>query len=449
MQPIGPVDASFLFLESPATPQHVSVMQIFSLPPRASEDFLRRLVSHFRGARDLVPPWNQRLARTVLGLRLPAWTTDPAVDLEYHVRFAALPRPGGERELGELVSQLHGQQLDPGRPMWECTLIEGLENERFALFMKMHHSMIDGVSALRLMGRVFTDDPDVRDLPPPWAVPPVKTPRGERSPRGSGSAAAAMLATGRALLKLGWAGSRRDPVLRAPYACPKTPLNGRITPARRIATQQYELSRLKALCKREECSINDLVLYLCGTALRRFLAEADALPQASLSAGLPVSVRSADDQGTGNAISFMLATLATDVSDPQQRLAAIVRSTALAKAHLQTLPRQAQLPYVMLMMGPSTLQQVFGFAGRTPPNHNVTVSNVPGPVQPLYLNGARMEAMYPLGMPAHGLALNITCLSYAGTLNLGLTSGRDALPHMQRIAVYMGEALQELEEMLG
>lgn len=454
---ISPVDASFLYLESRATPMHVSIMQIFALPQGAPEDFLRRLVQHFRSARELVSPWNLKLASPLLGRALPAWQTDHDIDLDYHVRFSALPRPGGERELGELVSRLHANRLDTGRPLWECNLIEGLEGGRFALFMKMHHALIDGVSATRLMGRVFSSYPATHDLPPPWAQAaptrekPVATPADTAKPQNFvarlGKHGQTLFRLGRALAGLSIESSRADAALKGPFSCPDSALNGRITAARRIATQQYALPRLKALAKAADCTVNDLVLYLCGTALRRFLAEADALPQRPLTAGLPVSIRAADDQGAGNSISFMFANLGTDIADPRQRLAAIRASTTRAKSHLQSLPRSAQMPYVLLLMAPSTLQQGFGFGGRTPPNHNITISNVPGPQQPLYLNGARLEAMYPLGMPAHGLALNITCLSYAGTLNIGLVSCRDALPHMQRIAVYMGEALEELERL--
>jgi len=450
MKLISPVDASFLYLESRATPMHVSVLQTFALPVDAPEDFLRRLVQHYRDARGLVAPWNLKLASPLLGRWLPAWQTDTQVDLDYHVRFCALPRPGGERELGEQVSLLHAQPLDSGRPMWECTLIEGLEGNRFALFMKMHHALIDGVSAARLMGRVFSADPQARDLPPPWATQPPARQAGPAAVRPPPRGLLPTLArVGQALAGMSLESARAGADLAGPYACPDSALNARITAARRVATQQYDLTRLKALARAADCTLNDLVLYLCGSALRRFLDEADALPARSLTAGMPVSVRAADDQGAGNAISFMFARLGTDVADPLQRLAAIRASASRAKAHLQALPRAAQAPYVLLLMAPATLQQGFGLGGRTPPNHNITISNVPGPQQPLYLNGARMESMYPLGMPAHGLALNITCLSYAGTFNIGLISCRDALPHMQRIAVYMGEALEELEQLVA
>ena len=176
------------------------------------------------------------------------------------------------------------------------------------------------------------------------------------------------------------------------------------------------------------------------------MEESKTLPKKPLISGIPVNVRAKDDQGTGNAISFIIANLATDVADPLSRLAAIKASVEKAKEHLQSLPRDALMKYTVMLMAPYTLQLISGLGGRVRPVFNVTISNVPGPDQPLYFNGARLEAMYPVSLIAHGGALNITCLSYAGTLNFGFTGCRDTLPHMQRLAVYTGEALAELEE---
>jgi WS/DGAT/MGAT family acyltransferase len=226
-------------------------------------------------------------------------------------------------------------------------------------------------------------------------------------------------------------------------------LNGRVNQARRFATQQYDLAELKNLATKADCSLNDIVLYLCATALRRFLGESDQLPSQPLTAGIPVNVRPADDQSTGNAISFIMANLATDIADPLERLTAIKASTARAKEHLQAMPKSALTQYTMMIMGPYTLQLLTGLGGRARPVFNITISNVPGPDRPLYWNGAKLEATYPVSLIAHGGALNITCLSYAGTLNFGFTGCRDTLPHMQRIAVYTGEALEELRDLLA
>jgi WS/DGAT/MGAT family acyltransferase len=236
--------------------------------------------------------------------------------------------------------------------------------------------------------------------------------------------------------------------LTAPFTGPVSVLNHRVTAQRRFATQQYRLERLKALSKVSGASLNDIVLYLCGTALRRFLLEQDNLPEAPLTAGIPVNIRPADDQGTGTQISFMIASLATNEAEPLNRLQQIKTSTRRAKEHLQKLPRSALTQYTMLLMSPYILQLMSGLGGRMRPVFNVTISNVPGPGQTLYYEGAKLEAMYPVSLIAHGGALNVTCLSYAGSLNFGYTGCRDTLPSMQKLAVYTGEALTELESLL-
>jgi WS/DGAT/MGAT family acyltransferase len=194
--------------------------------------------------------------------------------------------------------------------------------------------------------------------------------------------------------------------------------------------------------------LNDIVLALCGAALRRFLDELGELPEKSLTAGIPVSVRPKDDVESGNAITFIISTLGTDIADPLERLKAIRASTRRAKEHVQNLPREAMLQYTLLLMAPYMGTLLTGIGGRTRPMFNITISNVPGPEQPLYFRGARMEASYPVSLVTHGQALNITCQSYDGHLNFGFTGCRDSLPHMQRVATYTGEALTELEALL-
>lgn len=462
MKRLGTLDASWLAVESDDTPMHVGTLQIFSLPEGAPETFLRDLVTRMKEAGEVASPWNYKLAWPgFLGrLVIPCWTRDQNMDLDYHVRHSALPRPGGERELGVLVSRLHSNQLDLSRPLWECHVIEGLEPNRFALYTKMHHCMIDGISGVRLMQRILTTDPEKRDMPPPWAVKPLQR-RASRSDGEASVQAALSQALGALRLqadmapRLWQAASRlfhsvRHPEdgLTAPFTGPVSILNHRVTGQRRLATQQYALDRIKALSSESGASLNDIVLYLCGTALRRFLLEQDELPEAPLTAGIPVNIRPADDEGTGTQISFIIASLATDEADPLTRLQTIKTSTRQAKEHLQKLPRKALTQYTMLLMSPYILQLMSGLGGRMRPVFNVTISNVPGPRQTLYYEGAKLEAMYPVSLITHGGALNITCLSYAGSLNFGFTGCRDTLPSMQKLAVYTGEALDELESLL-
>lgn len=457
MKKLNPLDASWLHVESRDTPMHVAQMQIFSLPEGAPEGFVAELVARAKASKDLQQPWNLKLRG---GRALPVWIEDHNVDMDYHFRHLSVPRPGGERELGVLVSLLHSTQLDLSRPPWECTMIEGLEGNRVALYTKMHHSLVDGVSGARMMSRVFSPDPGARNMVAPWRVPPPQRDPREKQPAQAaanplqvikeqlGNKARSASALIAALRRLRKAKKTPGDALVGPFTAPKSVLNGRVNQARRFATQQYDLAELKNLAAKADCSLNDIVLYLCATALRRFLGESDQLPSKPLTAGIPVNVRPADDQSTGNAISFIMANLATDIADPLERLAAIKASTARAKEHLQAMPKSALTQYTMMIMGPYTLQLLTGLGGRARPVFNITISNVPGPDRPLYWNGAKLEATYPVSLIAHGGALNITCLSYAGTLNFGFTGCRDTLPHMQHIAVYTGEALDELRELL-
>lgn len=462
MKRLGTLDASWLAVESEDTPMHVGTLQVFSLPDGAPDTFLRDMVARMKATGDIARPWSCKLAWPGrLGRILaPAWKIDKRIDLDYHVRHSALPRPGGERELGILVSRLHSNPLDFARPLWECHVIEGLENNRFALYTKMHHSMIDGISGVRLMQRVLTTDPDKRAMPPPWSVRPERR-RASKSdseasvPGAVSQAMDALKLQADMAPRLWQAGSRlahsvRHPEdgLTAPFTGPVSKINHRVTGQRRLATQNYQLDRIKAVSRVSGGSLNDVVLYLCGTALRRFLIDQNALPSTPLTAGIPVNIRPSDDNGMGTQISFMIASLATNEADPLTRLQTIKSSTRRAKEHLQKLPKSALTQYTMLLMSPYILQLMSGLGGRMRPVFNVTISNVPGPQRTLYYEGAKLEAMYPVSLIAHGGALNITCLSYDGALNFGYTGCRDTLPSMQRLAVYTGDALDELESLV-
>jgi WS/DGAT/MGAT family acyltransferase len=459
---LNPLDAAWIMTEARATPNHVGGLLIFKLPEGAPRDFLRRLMHDFRTYRGFGAPWNRRLKYAFNLNPVPEWVEDEDVDLEYHVRHAALPWPGGERELGELVGRLQSTPLDLSRPPWECTIIEGLEQHRFALFVKMHHSLIDGISGMRMLQQAMSPDPRKSlSLPPFWSAGegrPAQSPRHAAAPtmanvmaaaaqalRGQLKSAPQLLAAfGKMLRRVGESGDG----MALPFDAPLSVLNGRVREKRRFATQQFPMARLRALADAAGCTLNDVVLALCGGSLRRFLLERDSLPAKSLTAGIPVSVRPKDDQGTGNAISFIVATLGTDIEDAAERLQAIRASVRHAKAHVQGLPRQAMTQYTVLLMAPTIVTLLSGIGGRTRPMFNVTISNVPGPDKPLYFRGAMLEAIYPASIVTHGQALNITCESYAGTMNFGFTGCHSSVPSLQKLAVYTAESLAELEEAL-
>ena len=456
---LNALDAAWLFTESRATPNHVGGLLIFRLPEGAPSDFLRRLMADFRRYNKFAPPWNRRLKYPLTKNPFPVWIEDDDIDLEYHVQHSALPWPGGERELGELVGRLQSHPLDLSRPPWECNVIEGLEGGRFALFIKMHHSLIDGVSGMMLLQRAMSGDRAASlKLKPFWASTAPKKPASRAAspaPTFANAAAAAadalrgqaqsvpqlVAAFGKMLKRVG---DSNDGMM-VPFDAPRSIINGRVREKRRFATQQFSIERLRTLATAAQCTLNDVVLAICGGALRRFLEERGELPDKPLTAGIPVSVRPKDDPGGGNAITFIVATLGTEIADPLERLAAIRASVRHAKDHVQSLPRQAMLQYTVLLMAPTILTLLTGMGGRMRPMFNITISNVPGPDKPLYFRGAELVAIYPASIVTHGQALNITCESYAGSMNFGFTGCHASLPSMQRVAVYAADALAALE----
>jgi WS/DGAT/MGAT family acyltransferase len=437
---------------------HVGGLLEFSLPKDAPPDYLKQIFERMRSVR-LPPPWNlQPVQAPVIGPRLPLMREIHDVDLDYHVRHSALPHPGGQRELGILVSRLHSHQLDLHRPLWEAHLIEGLEGNRFALYTKTHHSLIDGVSGMRLMMRALSTDPDRRDMAPFWGVGAGARPVSTAQQNGSSGViseslgalrggAASLGGLSRAAFDLARAAVDTSP-LQAPYRAPESALNGPIEGQRRFATQQYDLGRLRALARKAECTLNEIVLYLCGSALRSYLAEHARVPSRSLTTGIPVNLREADDQSMGTVVGMIVAELGTNIADPLERLQTIKRSSSEAKRHLGTLPAAARTSYTLLINGPYILALIAGLGSHAPIPFNLGISNVPGPPEPLYFNGSRLEALFPLSLLLQGNALNITCVSYAGTLNFGFTGARDTLPHLQHLAIFMGEAFDELHRLL-
>jgi WS/DGAT/MGAT family acyltransferase len=467
---LNPLDASWLYTESRETPMHVGALMPFKLPPGAPPDFLRQMMADFRQHPRFEAPWNRRLKSSILKSPVHHWIEDDEIDLEAHLRHTALPWPGGERELGELIARLHSQPLDLSRPPWECTLIEGLksdEGDRFAMYIKMHHSLIDGVSGVKLLQRTMATEPDKSlNLPPFWTVGLAPSRKGAKpvperdaqaptfanalngvidALRGQiGTVPQLLLAFGK-MLRIT---KDIDEDLRVPFGAAGTALNGRVRSKRRFATQQFALDRMKILAAAADCTLNDIVLAACGGALRRFLDDSGDLPAGPITAGIPVSVRPKDDESTGNAITFIIATLGTDIEDPLERLAAIRSSVQAAKSHVQSLPRAAMTQYTIALMAPTILTLLTGLGGRTRPVFNITISNVPGPDKTLYYRGAELLGTFPVSVVTHGQALNITCHSYAGKMAFGFTGCHSTLPHLQRVAVYTGEAFEELERLI-
>jgi diacylglycerol O-acyltransferase / wax synthase len=450
MKPIAPADSMFLVGESREHPMHVGSLQLFQPPDDAGPEFVTDAYQAMLKCTDVQPTFRKHPA--FFGpVTNVAWTFDDDVELDYHFRRSALPRPGRVRELLELASLLHGSLLDRHRPLWEGHLVEGLNDGRYAVYTKFHHSLMDGVSALKLMQRAFTPDPKDDEIRVPWALKPRRRRDSGRqsSPlemltRTLGSSAAlapSTLSLARAALL--------EQQLTFPFAAPKTMFNVRIGGARRIAAQSWSIDRIKAVKAAADVTFNDVVLAMSAGALRAYLIEQHALPETPLIAMVPVSLRKESDEGGGNMVGTVLCNLHTDVKDAAKRLAGINDSMCDNKQVFKQLPRAQQLALSAFMSGGLFLGLIPGFIRTAPPPFNIVISNVPGAQEPMYWRGARMVGNYPLSIALDGQAVNITVTTNAQTLDFGLVGCRRSVPHLQRLLGHLETSLKDLEMAVG
>jgi diacylglycerol O-acyltransferase len=450
--PIMPVtDSMFLLAESREHPMHVGGLQLFELPDDAGPDYVNDFHRQLLSLVDVRPLFRRRPRGPVGTVGQFAWSNDDQLDLEYHVRLSGLPRPGRVRELLELTSRLHGHLLDRHRPLWEFTMMEGLQGNRFATYTKVHHSLLDGVSALRLLQSSLSEDPSDMDVRPPWS-PRVRTDvfTSKKESEGFDPMRAVqdlfqeVRGMGSATVKLANEAFREQSATLS-FQAPRSMFNVAITGARRFAAQGWPLDRLKAVGKAAGATMNDVMLAMCSGALRRYLLDLGALPEKPLVAAIPMSLRTDKSVG-GNAIGLILANLATTEAEAGDRLATIHDSMLRGKAIYHDMSRLQITALSALPLIPLAIGMIPGMVKVTPPAFNVLISNVPGPRRPLYWNGARMSGVYPLSIPYEGQALNITVTSYAGQLEFGLTGCRRTVPHLQRLLGLLEDSLVELEK---
>jgi diacylglycerol O-acyltransferase / wax synthase len=451
MKLISPTDSMFLIGESREHPMHVAGLQLFEPPEGAGPDFIRDMYETIAKNDDFQPTFRKHPGRILGGISTVTWAVDDEVDIDYHLRRSALPRPGRVRDLLELVSRLHGTLLDRHRPLWEASLIEGLDDGRFAVYTKIHHSLLDGVSAQRLMMRSMSPDPDDREIRVPWTLgPKPKRKDGDRSALRSitdtvgslASLAPSTLSVARAALF--------EQQLTLPFRAPKTMFNVPIGGARRAAAQSWPLARFRAIKSAAGVTVNDVVLAMCSGALRTYLSEQEALPDTALVAMVPVSLRAAGEEDAGgNMVGTILCNLATDVEDPAKRLEAISTSMHDNKKVFADLPRNQALALSALLVSGIALGVVPGFVSSAPPPFNIVISNVPGGREPMYWNGARLAGNYPLSIALDGQALNITLTNNADNLDFGLVGCRRSVPHLQRLLLHLEDSLADLEQAVG
>lgn len=486
MKTLSGLDGAFLHLETEATPMHVASLHRFDPPAGRRIDFLAEIRRQLRRRLSLAPVLTRRLAPMPLQLANPVWVEDRAIDVDQHVTGLVLPAPGGQRELEDCVAALHSQLLDRQRPLWHITVIEGLASGQLAYYVKIHHALLDGQAGVMLAQVLFDATP--RPAAPARrrgakaaastvpAVPAAADGSDEvtESPGLLALAGAALkhdaaqyiklvrhlpevVTTLAGLLGVGGGGKKADAAADAAKGRlgqnfafgPKTPLNVPITGERGFAGVTLPLELLQQLAAQHEAKLNDIVLALCSGALRRYLARHGGIPRRPLIATMPISLRSAGNTEFTTQATLSLVNLHTHLADPVRRLRAIRDAAGAVKALART--ARSVIPTDFPSIGtPWLLQSLAALYGKTrlagaiPPIANVVISNVPGPPMPLYAAGARMTDYWPLSITEHGVGLNITVMSYAGTMGFGFTTARCAVPDARELSAALLEALDEL-----
>ena len=477
MRQLTSLDAQFLAMETPRTWGHVSGLAVYDPSTTPSGQLTLEDVSRLVSQRlHLLPPFRWRLVWVPFGLDHPYWIEDPYFDLDFHVRESAVPPPGDDRQLAETVSRIVARPLDRRHPLWELYVIHGIEGGRVGILTKMHHAAIDGVSGAEISTILLDVLPEGRDVPPPPAREP-----GERKPgqfemlaRGvlgaprqpivpnlgglPGADAVPVVPTvGRAASRVRRliSGSRDGEVLERPSTpVPRTRFNTRISPHRRFSFAQLSLERIKAIKNELGITVNDVVVAICASALRKWLLEHDELPDEPLVAMVPVSVRTQEQMGTfGNRVSAMFVPIPTDEPDPRQRLMRAHEIMAGAKDRHRALPATLLqdvtqfVPPAIFARATRVVTQLSALP-RVRPALNLVISNVPGPREPLYMAGAKMVANYPVSVITDGVGLNITCMSYLDHVDFGIVVDRDVVDDVWPLMDAVREALNEFDEVI-
>ncbi|GGO10279.1 diacylglycerol O-acyltransferase [Microbispora rosea subsp. aerata] len=475
-QQVSAFDAQFLNFETATNLAHIAALTILD-PSGAPGGAVTRedLIALLKRRLHLAPPLRRRLVEVPFGLDHPYWAEDREVDFDYHVRDLALSPPGDDHKLAEQVARLHGSRLDRGRPLWEIYLIHGLAGGQVAIYTKVHHAAVDGVTGAEVLAALMDFEPHPAEVSPPEdAAEPQAAPdavemviRGvarlldnplallrfvaEAMPRLDEVPFVAQLPgvglVSRFIRSIG--GGAAEPLPGLPrMVVPRTPFSGPISRHRRFAFGQLPLDEVKRVKNAFGVTVNDVVMAMCATALRRWLAKRDELPRQPLVAGIPVSIRGQAANGAvANEVMLTMTTLPTNVADPRDRLLSVNRSMGLVKERLAAAPAAWLLEFSQAMpaaLSALAARSAFRIASRTAPAMNLLISNVPGPQTPLYVCGARVTALYPMSVITDvSGGINITVFSYDGRLGFGIVTDRDMVPDVWDLIDYLRDSLAE------
>ena len=497
MHHLSALDALFLHLETPDMPMHVGGLILLDKPAKHRGSFYKKIRAHIASRMHLAPLFSRRLAFMPFDLVNPIWLGGAEIDLDHHIRHQLLPKPGTQAQLEAMVATLHEGMLDRDRPLWQFTIVEGLQSGQVALVSKIHHAALDGQGGVALAQAMFdtgatprvieSAEESYKHLSPstakllsaafrntvaqygkilkavPEAVRVVgkvgamalsasqARKAGAPSEQGSGLAELVDFKPGDSPEK-----AARSLLKKIPGGItlgPRTPFNVAISGKRAFVGLQLSLAETKLMAKHFDAKLNDIVMAVVAGALRRYFAGDKSVLAKPMIGAIPVSLRAPGDKSQSNQVTMMLVNMATHIADPKKRLTAIIaasnKSKALTSATKSVMPMDMPslgIPWLMSIITP--LYKMAIATNRIPVLANIVISNVPGPPVALYLAGAKMTANYPVSIVTHGLGLNITIQSYNGSLDYGLIACKKTLPKLRDFADAMLAAHQELHALV-
>lgn len=462
MQRLSGLDASFLYLETPEQLLHVCGLIVLDPATMPGGYTFAEFKAEIERRVSDVAAFTRRLRKVPLKLDHPIWIKDEHFDIDRHVHRLALPSPGGYEELVDLAGHLAGQPLDRHRPLWEMWVIEGYDEGKIAIFSKMHHATVDGVSGSNLISHLCSLEADAEPLALGGAGEHGRN-AGDLELLGRAVVntvtrplnAVKLLAPSAELLTKTVGRAREGTTMAAPFTAPRTSFNGTITGHRAIAFADMSLDDIRAIKKATGTTVNDVVLAVAGGALRGYLEDRGELPESSLLATVPVSVRSESKRSDGaNKVSALFAKLGTDVEDPAERLADMAERNKNAKEHHKAVSADTLQDWAEFAAPRTFGLAVRAYAGlrlaeKHPVVHNLVISNVPGPPMPIYFMGARILKLIPLGPVFHGAGLNITVMSNDGNVHVGVIACRESMPEVDDLAQRFPAELTRLKDAVG
>lgn len=451
MDKLSSQDAGFLKIESAHCPFHVAGLMVFKLPAKAPRDFTRRLARKCGRLNEAWPIFNKRLQDPV-NLSAASWVEADDYKAEHHVLHYALPSPGRMDDLLRLVTRAHERPLDRSRPLWEIHVIDGLGDARFALYCKVHHALIDGVGAMKMMQSFFSRSAKDRiDLDSRHPVSHGHDSHHtlfqslDQLGRNLQKQYKAIPELSRLLAHMGLdALQGKQDAMRLPFTSPRTIFNTQLDSSRAIMVCDLSLAGVRKIARQAGGSVNDVLLAVCGGALREYLSSQAALPKPSLVAGMPVSLKSAGEQG-GNKLSYIMSPFFTNEADDWRRLQRVIKVTRAAKAELGKVSTTAAEDYYALLMAPTVLLTITGHANLVRPAVNAIFSNVPGSPEKLYVEGAELEFMYPLSIVTDAMGLNITVVSHANRLCFAMVSCPTQQPGIEDLGKLLKASYRKLQ----